>query len=126
MGAFSIYTGILYNDAFSKSFNVFGSSWKNIYPAEKLAAMNPEKQLMLVPEYAYYTVSILATVPILPIQMNCSRGSPGPYPFGVDPVWNLAESNKLTFLNSMKMKSSVLLGILQMTFGVILSYHNYK
>lgn len=49
-----------------------------------------------------------------------------PYPIGVDPVWNLAEANKLSFLNSMKMKSSVILGIGQMTFGLILSYHNYK
>ncbi|ULU02277.1 hypothetical protein L3Y34_002083 [Caenorhabditis briggsae] len=110
MGVFSIYTGFMYNDIFSKSVNAFGSSWTNSIRHEYIddvlekGEKASEAQWMLVPELAY---------------------DGNPYPIGVDPVWNLAEGNKLSFLNSMKMKMSVLFGIAQMTFGVLLSYKNF-
>ncbi|XP_078393735.1 V-type proton ATPase 116 kDa subunit a 2-like, partial [Cetorhinus maximus] len=39
-------------------------------------------------------------------------------------IWHLA-NNKLNFLNSFKMKMSVILGIIHMSFGVTLSVFNY-
>jgi V-type H+-transporting ATPase subunit a len=39
------------------------------------------------------------------------------YPFGIDPQWKHT-ANELLFVNSLKMKLSVILGITQMTFGI--------
>lgn len=47
------------------------------------------------------------------------------YPFGVDPEWHGSRS-ELPFLNSLKMKMSILLGVAQMNLGIILSYFNAK
>lgn len=39
-------------------------------------------------------------------------------------IWNLAV-NRLSFLNSYKMKMSVIIGVIHMSFGVSLSIFNY-
>lgn len=47
------------------------------------------------------------------------------YPFGVDPSWRGSRS-ELPFLNSLKMKMSILLGVTQMNLGIILGYFNAR
>ena len=45
------------------------------------------------------------------------------YPIGFDPVWYISE-NQLTFINSCKMKISVIFGVAQMTLGIIMKAFN--
>lgn len=65
MGIFSIYTGLIYNDMFSKSLNIFGTSWRNVYPD---GVLKNHSMLELDPKTAYTQT---------------------PYPFGLDPAWQV-------------------------------------
>ncbi|XP_029693324.1 V-type proton ATPase 116 kDa subunit a isoform X1 [Takifugu rubripes] len=108
MGLFSIYTGLIYNDCFSKSLNMFGSGWS-------VKAMFANQQ---------WTNKTLRSNALLTLDPNVSGVFSGPYPFGIDPIWNMAV-NRLSFLNSYKMKMSVIIGVIHMSFGVVLSIFNY-
>lgn len=46
------------------------------------------------------------------------------YPFGVDPKWYVTP-NELNFMNSLKMKIAVILGVAQMTLGICLKGLNH-
>uniref|UniRef100_A0A672UHJ3 V-type proton ATPase subunit a n=1 Tax=Strigops habroptila TaxID=2489341 RepID=A0A672UHJ3_STRHB len=108
MGLFSTYTGLIYNDCFSKSLNFFGSSW-SVRPMFSKGN---------------WSDALLETTPLLQLNPAIPGVFGGPYPFGIDPIWNIA-TNKLAFLNSFKMKMSVILGIIHMLFGVTLSLLNH-
>jgi V-type H+-transporting ATPase subunit a len=45
------------------------------------------------------------------------------YPFGLDPAWSVAE-NYLNYVNSLKMKISVIIGVVHMTLGVFVKAAN--
>lgn len=99
MGFFALYAGLLYNDFFSLGLNLFGSRWKQ-------EAAGKTKLVELKPTFD-----------------SKNNGSAGPYPFGIDPAWHGA-TNELLYLNSLKMKVSVLLGVAQMLLGLTLRFLN--
>ncbi|XP_073942588.1 V-type proton ATPase 116 kDa subunit a 1-like isoform X2 [Choristoneura fumiferana] len=102
MGLFSMYTGLIYNDIFSKSLNIFGSAWRSNY---NLSTLQSNAVLQLNPDSPDYLQQ--------------------PYPFGIDPVWQLAEANKIIFMNAYKMKISIIIGVFHMLFGVCMSLWNH-
>uniref|UniRef100_A0AAR2LEX4 V-type proton ATPase subunit a n=1 Tax=Pygocentrus nattereri TaxID=42514 RepID=A0AAR2LEX4_PYGNA len=108
MGLFSIYTGAIYNECFSRGLTVFPSSWH------------------VRPNAVFYnwTEETFRENTYLSLDPNVTGVFTGPYPFGIDPIWGMA-NNHLTFLNSYKMKMSVIVGVIHMTFGVCLSFFNY-
>ncbi|XP_020552423.1 V-type proton ATPase subunit a1 isoform X4 [Sesamum indicum] len=96
MSLFSIYCGLIYNEFFSVPFHIFGNS---AYRCRDT------------------TCSDSRSVGLVKYQDT--------YPFGVDPSWRGSRS-ELPFLNSLKMKMSILFGIAQMNLGIILSYFNAR
>ncbi|KGN47288.1 V-type proton ATPase subunit a1 [Cucumis sativus] len=96
MSLFSIYCGLIYNEFFSVPYHIFGAS---AYKCRDNSCSDA------------HTVGLVKYR--------------DPYPFGVDPSWRGSRS-ELPFLNSLKMKMSILLGIAQMNLGIILSYFNAR
>ncbi|KAJ9704218.1 hypothetical protein PVL29_002676 [Vitis rotundifolia] len=96
MALFSIYTGLIYNEFFSVPFELFGPS---AYACRDLSCRDA------------------STAGLIKVRRT--------YPFGVDPAWHGSRS-ELPFLNSLKMKMSILIGVAQMNLGIILSYFNAK
>ncbi|XP_031130628.1 V-type proton ATPase subunit a3-like [Ipomoea triloba] len=94
MALFSIYTGFIYNEFFSVQFELFGRS--------AYVCRDP-------------SCSEATTIGLIKARDT--------YAFGVDPAWHGTRS-ELPFLNSLKMKLSILLGVAQMNLGIILSYFN--
>ena len=90
MGLFSMYGGIIFNEWFGFSIDIFGTAWDT----------NDKVHYSRSGEDNYV------------------------YPFGVDPIWK-SSNNELYFVNSLKMKLSILIGVIHMTFGIILSSLNH-
>lgn len=96
MSLFSIYTGLIYNEFFSVPFELFSPS--------AYGCRDP-------------SCGDSTTMGLIKVRDT--------YPFGVDPAWHGSRS-ELPYLNSLKMKMSILLGVAQMNLGIILSFFNAK
>ncbi|KAI9094946.1 V-type ATPase, V0 complex, 116kDa subunit family [Phlyctochytrium arcticum] len=97
MGLFSIYTGLIYNDIFSRAMNLFGSGWE-FHPHGSGNSTDGVTRMFGVKTSTYV--------------------------FGVDPAWHGSE-NALLFSNSYKMKMAIVFGVMQMSFGISLNVCNY-
>eukprot|EP00403_Amphidinium_massartii_P038491 CAMPEP_0178440268 /NCGR_PEP_ID=MMETSP0689_2-20121128/36668_1 /TAXON_ID=160604 /ORGANISM="Amphidinium massartii, Strain CS-259" /LENGTH=826 /DNA_ID=CAMNT_0020062991 /DNA_START=66 /DNA_END=2546 /DNA_ORIENTATION=- len=102
MGIFAVFAGFMYNDFFSVGLPIFESRWEPIMVDGK-------------PTSDYQPKAGVDTI-------NSGEGI-GPYPIGLDWAWHGA-TNELLFTNSLKMKLSVLFGVLQMIVGVFLRFGN--
>lgn len=94
MGIFSMYTGLIYNDIFSKPITLFPSGWD-------------------YPEHFNDTL------------IEATKKEGYVYPFGLDWNWHGAD-NALLFTNSYKMKLSIILGWVHMTYSLCLSQYNHR
>lgn len=88
MGFFAFYCGLCYNDFMAIPLWLFESCYE-LTPKEP---KNPHEEPNAVSYHVHY-------------KEDCT------YPIGVDPAWYLG-LNELTFLNSLKMKIAVILGVL--------------
>ncbi|KAL1903391.1 H(+)-transporting V0 sector ATPase subunit a [Sporothrix stenoceras] len=97
MAVFSVFTGLVYNDVFSKSMTLFPSAWEWDVPDNFREGMTVTAKL---------------------------KGNYR-YPFGLDWMWHGTE-NDLLFSNSYKMKMSIILGWAHMTYSLCFSYINAR
>ncbi|PNW78309.1 hypothetical protein CHLRE_09g402500v5 [Chlamydomonas reinhardtii] len=116
MGIFSFYLGLIYNEFFSMPTVIFGRTKFKCYHGDGSEIVND------------FGEPITNTIDPRDCQMvyeGVLKMPPdsAPLVFGVDPIWH-GRKTELPYLNSMKMKMSILLGVAHMNFGIINSLYN--
>jgi V-type H+-transporting ATPase subunit a len=105
MGFFATYCGGVYNEFFAIPLNTF----KSCYSLDQRKQWKPT----LDDETEEVTGQWVYT----------RAGSDCTYLFGYDPAWGLT-GNNLSFSNNIKMKLSVIFGVLHMIFGILIKGGN--
>jgi len=100
MGLSAFYNGLIYNDFSSAATEIFGKSCYTVMETSK-----EDSEII----YAH--------------RPDVAPGNECVYPFGFDPIWFRTEQ-EIAFMNSFKMKMSVILGVSQMLLGTCLKGFN--
>lgn len=114
----------MYNDIFSVGVDMFGSRYKWVETVN--GTVSERIGTCVVDPFTTLCATCVATLMLTHpshLSHDAATSSEDVYPFGVDPVWHVAD-NQLLFLNSLKMKLSVVFGVVQMTFGITLKMAN--
>lgn len=107
MALFSIYTGALYNEFFSIPMTMLaGPSSFGCFIGDEESPSGPVD--LRDCSHAHGEIRLISD----------------PYPFGVDPAWR-GTNTELPYLNSLKMKLSILLGVVHMNLGILMSLFNH-
>lgn len=118
MGFFAIYCGVLYNEVFGMPLNLYGGTrW---HYGENATMAGGWKE-------CYRNDANVGDLPMVFDDPNmfpgCNLPPQAPYPVGMDPIWKYSNGG-LIFVNSLKMKMSVVFGVVQMVFGIIIKATN--
>jgi len=103
MGFFSCYNGLLYNEWFAIPYPWF----KSCYDTSKIPTAKTG--------YVFPYVDFPTETTLVPE----AGGTERVYPFGMDPTWFLSSNDILVVQDSMKMKISVIIGVMHMSMGIV-------
>lgn len=109
MGIFAFWTGLLYNDMFGIMIAPFGGNGFWAFPENAAEAEEICDPVWGAPGDE---------------ETACRIKGASVYAFGIDPAWS-ETTTKLAFMNSLKMKMAVILGVGQMFIGEILQLLNH-
>jgi len=111
MSIFSLYTGLLYNEFFSVPMTLMGPS--TYYCSADINGTDATQLGWELPASCEDAMT-----------HGLVKNAQATYGFGADPVWH-GTRTELPFFNSVKMKMSVIMGVIQMLLGIMMSYINH-
>uniref|UniRef100_A0A7S0VDC6 V-type proton ATPase subunit a n=1 Tax=Polytomella parva TaxID=51329 RepID=A0A7S0VDC6_9CHLO len=115
MGFYSVFTGFMYNEFFSIPMRIFGQTHFRCHDvAGNLLINTVDPSKMIDPRDC---AAVYGGKMILPVGAK-------PYDMGIDPIWH-GRRTELSYLNSLKMKMSILMGVVHMDFGILNSLFNF-